>query len=337
MRPHPTSPMRIIVSRRLHRGRRRSAVRAGPRARGPRTGADRRRRGPRRVDAGRSIVVRRFGRRRGRRAPSCSIERASPARRAASTDTPRRRTPRPRSTAPSNSRAVRPMSRARSVGAGERLRAGARAGVAEPHLDPTVRATSFPASRRAGARSLIADRSRSAARSRRSVGTSPRARSTWRPIGLDRAVVAIPGQRVRMPPDATPTHARASLRGARRGRRSSDPEALEPASRRGPTPQRRATGSGGRNSAGPGATTSSPSGLARSLASFAGSLVVATPTDAAEPGLVAHAPRISAAISGPSRAGGARRHVEERLVERDRLDERRERAQDRHDRAALAV
>jgi len=48
-----------------------------------------------------------------------------------------------------------------------------------------------------------------------------------------------------------------------------------------PTPHNREIGSGSRNSTSvPGSTTTSPSGLRRSLAIFATSFVVATPTDA---------------------------------------------------------
>ena len=79
-------------------------------------------------------------------------------------------------------------------------------------------------------------------------------------------------------------------------------------------------------------TTTSPSGLRRSDAIFATSLVVATPTETVSPtssrtrGL--DQPRDGLAVAEQlARAGD----VEERLVDRDRLDLRREPAEDRHD------
>ncbi len=66
----------------------------------------------------------------------------------------------------------------------------------------------------------------------------------------------------------------------------------------GPTPQRRETGSGARNAASvPGSTTSTPSGLARSLASLARNLVEATPTDRHSPLSASTRRRMVAAIA----------------------------------------
>ena len=72
--------------------------------------------------------------------------------------------------------------------------------------------------------------------------------------------------------------------------------------------------------------------MARSLASLASSLVVATPTDDGEPGLGLHPGADGPRDLGPGAVEAADAgDVEERLVERDGLDQRRERAQDRHD------
>ena len=79
----------------------------------------------------------------------------------------------------------------------------------------------------------------------------------------------------------------------------------------------------------PGATTTSPSGLSRSLATLAMNLDVPTPTDAVSPP-VASATRAPQLLG----EGGHGRHLEvgeagagevdERLVERERLDQRRD-------------
>ena len=104
-----------------------------------------------------------------------------------------------------------------------------------------------------------------------------------------------------------------------------------PSSRRRPTAARSAAARG-TSASSPGGTTTSPSGLRRSDAIFATSLVVATPTDTVSPTSARTSSLIRRAIVGPSPnrptdAGD----VEERLVDRDRLDERREPAEDRHD------
>ncbi len=106
-----------------------------------------------------------------------------------------------------------------------------------------------------------------------------------------------------------------------------------------PTPHRRRIGSGARKAASsPGRTTTRPSGFRRSEAILATSLVVGNADARGETDLVAH--------RGPDLAGDgfrwaeerlAPRHVEERLVDRDLLQERREAAQDLHHPAALAA
>ncbi len=68
-----------------------------------------------------------------------------------------------------------------------------------------------------------------------------------------------------------------------------------------PTPQRRPTGSGARKSASvPAATTTSPSGLRRSDATFATNLLAATPTDAVSRSDAAMRALIARATAGPS-------------------------------------
>ena len=224
--------------------------------------------------------------------------------------------------------------RARSVGSPQRARAGDGAEVAEAHLEldraarrPTRPAGATPRRRRA-ARAACS----SAAWSWRSTGNV----SSW-PIdfatcvGLDRARRR--GSRPARGGGAR-RRRRARATSASSGSAASSPtvrdaELGEPAlgrRARRPRAARRRAG-GGTSSSVPGSTTSRPSGLARSLASLASNLVVADADRRGEPGLVAAPARGSrTAISGPvpcRRRGAA--DVEERLVERDRLDERRER------------
>jgi hypothetical protein len=92
-----------------------------------------------------------------------------------------------------------------------------------------------------------------------------------------------------------------------------------------PTPHSREIGSGARNvSSSPSGTTTNPSGLRRSDAILATSFVLATPTEAGQPDLrpclVLDPPRDRRTVAEQRRRPG---HVEERLVDRDRLDERR--------------
>ena len=151
---------------------------------------------------------------------------------------------------------------------------------------------------------------------------SPRARSTSVPPCLPRRRTRRPGSSAaRSPIVATPYSARTARVWA-------------------PTPHRRQIGRGARNASSPPAgTTTRPSGLRRSDAILATSLVEATPTDAVNWASARIAARIRTAISwgGPksaSRAGD----VEERFVDRDLLDARREPAEDLHHGAArLAV
>ena len=153
-------------------------------------------------------------------------------------------------------------------------------------------------------------------------------------IGHHRSLVAVPGQRVQVP-----TRRRCRGRGPAcpRGCAASSPTVCTPSaaslrSVAGPTPHRRRAGSGWRNSSSvPGSTTSRPSGLARSLASLASSLVVATPDRDGEAGVGAHLladggrERWPGTVQAPAHAGD----VEERLVQRDGLDQGRVRPQDR--------
>ena len=103
-----------------------------------------------------------------------------------------------------------------------------------------------------------------------------------------------------------------------------------------PTPHRRSIASGARNSASvPAGTTTSPSGFFRSEAILATSRLAATPTDAVSStssrmACLIFRPTSSPVPNSASRAG----QVQERLVDRERLDERREPAQDVHDLAA---
>ena len=107
----------------------------------------------------------------------------------------------------------------------------------------------------------------------------------------------------------------------------------------GPTPHRREIGSGARNDASsPGGTTTRPSGLRRSDPILATSLVRATPTEAVSRNSPRIVSLICLAIAGAvaeqrSRGG----HVQEGLVDRDRLHERRESTKDRHDLATHAL
>ena len=165
------------------------------------------------------------------------------------------------------------------------------------------------------------------------------------PVRLDRTVVAVPRQRVQMRrrPTLAERPDQRRLRAARaRSPTVSHPVAVEPLARSpGRRPRAASTGSGCRNASSvPGSTTSRPSGFARSLASLARSFVVATPTDAVSPvSARMRAAQELRAISGPVPSEPpCTGHVEERLVERDRLDERRDVAQDRHHlRARLRV
>ena len=103
-----------------------------------------------------------------------------------------------------------------------------------------------------------------------------------------------------------------------------------------PTPQSRSTGSAWRNASSPsGCTTSSPSGFATPLATFARNFVLATPTVIGNPTCsrterrrrVAHLRGASSKPSHPT-------DVEERLVDRHAFDERRGVLEDLEDRLA---
>ena len=118
--------------------------------------------------------------------------------------------------------------------------------------------------------------------------------------------------------------------------RASAPIVSMPAARRrasatGPTPQSRPTGSGSRKArTSSGDTSQSPSGLASSLAIFATILVGAMPTETAS----SSSSRTARRSASPATRGGAEQalgagEIEERLVERDRLHQRREAREDR--------
>ena len=100
-----------------------------------------------------------------------------------------------------------------------------------------------------------------------------------------------------------------------------------------PTPHSAPTGSGCRkattSSAG---TTSRPSGLHRADASLATNLLLATPTEQVMPcSSIDGGPDPLADLPRAAEAARRAAHVEERLVERDRLDQRRDRAEHLHD------
>ena len=100
----------------------------------------------------------------------------------------------------------------------------------------------------------------------------------------------------------------------------------------GPTPQSRSTGSGWRNASSVGGTTRSPSGFATALATLARNFVRATPTVIGRPTRSRTSRRSLAAISTGLPA--SRFHpagVEERLVDREPLDERRRVLEDAED------
>ncbi len=103
-----------------------------------------------------------------------------------------------------------------------------------------------------------------------------------------------------------------------------------------PTPHSLPTGSGCRNaSSSPGATSSSPSGLASPLTIFASSFVVAIPTLSGRPTRSRTLRRSATAISrGEPADAPEAADVEEGLVDRDPLDDRRGLVEDLEDRAA---
>ncbi len=129
---------------------------------------------------------------------------------------------------------------------------------------------------------------------------------------------------------AGPMPGRASRRAPPRRASATWPTVLMPrswsfAAVTGPTPQSRSTGSGWRNSSSPsGGTTSRPSGLATPLATLARNFVRATPTVIGSP-TSSSTPRPQLARRSPPAARDRSQpaDVEERLVDREPLDERR--------------
>ena len=108
------------------------------------------------------------------------------------------------------------------------------------------------------------------------------------------------------------------------------PRPLSARSAAGPSPGSRRSGSGARNAASsPGSTTTNPRGFRRSDAILATVLHVATPKETCRPRRGEHA--IADLLGDVARAAEAAdraRDVEKRLVERQRLDERRVVARD---------
>ena len=135
-----------------------------------------------------------------------------------------------------------------------------------------------------------------------------------------------------------------ALEGAQRGVRDvADGDQAEPVQQVAwvfsPTPHSSPTSSGCRKEViASGGTTTTPSGLARRLASLATDTDAATPTEQVMPCSSWTTARSCSAISSglPSRRAGAA-DVEERLVERDRLDQRGDPAEDLHHRADTVV
>ena len=153
------------------------------------------------------------------------------------------------------------------------------------------------------------------------------------------------GERVQVAALAAPEGGdQVALAAGRRGRRPwRRPRRSSLASVAGPTPHSACTGSGCRKArVSAGSTTATPEpdgarwatalGLAASEASLATNLVPATPTEQVRPSSASTRSRMWAAIcgAGPSRRTRAG-DVEERLVERERLDQRGDVAEDRHD------
>ena len=171
--------------------------------------------------------------------------------------------------------------------------------------------------------------------------TCARDRPTWpgRPRGPDPASTPARPLDQRRAVLAEPAHERGPA-AAPRGRRSCGRRTRRSAAAVfSPTPHSRPIGSGARKAASsPGGTTTRPSGLRRSEAILATSLVAGDADRHGQPDLRRGPPSlIWRAIVGPSPNSAARPgDVEERLVDRDRLDERREPPQDRHDVAADA-
>ena len=91
----------------------------------------------------------------------------------------------------------------------------------------------------------------------------------------------------------------------------------------GPTPHSSSTGSGSRNACSrPGATTTTPSGLATCDATLARCLVVATPTETGKPSSTWHSPTDLVGDLGRRAKETNGRHVEERFVHRDAFHQR---------------
>ena len=219
-------------------------------------------------------------------------------------------------------------------------RPGDRPEVAETDLELTVRPASRrgPQARRRRCRRVARPRARATRGrdvDRERLFVADRLRD---PLGLDGARRR--GSR-RARGDGARARRRARATSASSGRRASSPTVRTPssASRRrvaGPTPQRRSTASGCRNSSScPARRRAGRRAWRGRSRAWPGTSCDATPTDAMSPVSSRTRVRISDRDLGPvpcRRRGTA--DVEERLVERDRLDERRERAEDLHDRAA---
>ena len=206
----------------------------------------------------------------------------------------------------------------------------------------TVRPTR-PARAHAGA-----SRGRRARRGSASMSAGDRGRAAERALRADRAPAAAALRPAagrgcgRARADAGPTRARASRRARSSASRATSPTVVMPRScslpRRhradAPEPldrqrveERRARASGG--------TTSSPSGLATPLATLARNFVRATPTVIGSPTRSRTSRRSRTAISSGEPDDPLHpAHVEERLVDREPLDERRRVVEDREHRLA---
>ena len=159
--------------------------------------------------------------------------------------------------------------------------------------------------------------------------------------GPDAPRVAVVRERVEVPAGRAPEQVRrAAARRARRPARRSAGRGrgASPAVTR-PTPQSRSTGSGWRKpSSSSGGTTSRPFGFATALATFARNFVRAMPTVIGSPTSSSTRRRSRAAISRAPREPFEPADVEERLVDREPLDERRRVLEDReHGLARLRV
>ena len=230
---------------------------------------------------------------------------------------------------PSRARAAVKIVSVCAVRARQRVRAGRAREVVEAQSEHDRAATRSAARRRRATRSTSA--TRTASSSCRRPAARGRARAASRSSrGAGRRAPAADHGCARARAGAGPTPRRASRpaparAGARPRRRSRCRVGAASPRSCGPTPHSRSTGSGWRNSSSrSGGTTSRPSGLATPLATLARNLVRATPTVIGRPTCSSTSRRSRTAISvGVPDAAPQPADVEERLVDRQALDERR--------------